>query len=1030
VTNSVPAFFANARIDGIGCHHYDQRNGKGMTMSTARGAGTGPALMVLFALSGFAGLIYESIWTQYLGLFLGHAAYAQSFVLTLFMGGMAIGAWLVSRRSASLARPLAVYAGVEFLIGVFGIAFDPLYHAATGFAYTEIFPRVGEGMGLDLARYAISVAIIGVQCIALGATFPLMSAGYLRSEPAAGGRVLAGLYFSNSFGAALGALIATFVLLPRVGLPGTVMAGGIVSILVAILVWPLGKTASFAADAAAAAKPIAIHRLIFVAAALTGATSFVYEITWIRMLALALGSTMHAFELMLAAFIGGIAFGGLWLRSRADAWRDAVAAAGWAQVAMGIAALFSLFVYARSFDWVATLMQGLSPTPTGYTLYHVATGAIAVAVMFPAAFFAGTTLPLLTLALLRRGAGETAIGRVYAANTVGAIAGVLLAMHVLMPLIGVRYALWLAALVDLALGIVLLARADVVVRQRILIAVGVSLVVAVCAVAFTRVDPSMLASGVYRSGHASLQDAQMLFYGDGKTATVALYERNGTRAIATNGKVDASIVNGQSQAPSVDEYTMGLLSILPLALQPQPKNVAVIGFGSGMTVDTLLHSKRVERIDVIEIEPFMVRAARKFGDRVARAYTDPRAHIVIDDAKAFLAGAVRKYDVIVSEPSNPWVNGVAALFSDEFYAFVPQHLTDDGVFVQWLQLYEITPDLVASVLKGMLPHFADVQAYISNGGDMLLVASPRKMLPALTEPADLDPSLDATLERLSMRTRDQLALFSLTDRRGLTALAALGDQSANSDLFPILQLDAPLARFTRSSAMEISDLQGSNVPLLEVVGGIGPISAAAQFPSSPTHLRRDEMRRAALEYRDALLNGSRLAGHFSPAESAYRLSQLRDPVADCAQFDAVRWVEASVQIAGATTTTLTADDLHGVWIDPKWVPACARTAPLSRKVLDLYAAMSERRWRDVADSGRELLTQDIGQVGPEFASYVLRATQLAFLSIGDAKSVSDLETIYGAPIKDRPFERRFLQATANNPAQSASTPDAGVSAKD
>jgi hypothetical protein len=341
-------------------------------MSETRNAYTGGALMVLFAISGFAGLIYESIWTQYLGLFLGHAAYAQSFVLMLFMGGMALGAWLVSRRSAQIAKPLAAYAAVELLIGVLGVAFDPFYRVTTTFAYDALFPLVGDGMGLGLTRYAISTLLIGVQCIALGATFPLMSAGYLRLASREGGRVLASLYFSNSFGAAIGALVATFVLIPNVGLPGTVMTGGLLSVLVALLVWPLGKEPSVAIPKVAVSETrTATPWLILCASAITGATSFVYEMTWIRMLALALGSTLHAFELMLAAFVGGIAFGGLWLRSRADRWPDAVAAAGWVQVLMGIAALGSLFVYAHSFEWVAALMRGLSHTSTGYALYNV-----------------------------------------------------------------------------------------------------------------------------------------------------------------------------------------------------------------------------------------------------------------------------------------------------------------------------------------------------------------------------------------------------------------------------------------------------------------------------------------------------------------------------------------------------------------------------------------------------------------------------------------------------------------------------------
>jgi spermidine synthase len=991
---------------------------QGTTMLAEHNTRAGRALMMLFAISGFAGLIYESIWTQYLGLFLGHAAYAQSFVLMLFMGGMALGAWLVSRRSASIARPLAIYAAVEFAIGILGVAFDPLYHAATGFAYAHLFPWVGEGIGLDVTRYAISILLIGTQCVALGATFPLMSAGYLRIDREAGGRVLAGLYFSNSFGAALGALVATFLLLPNVGLPGTVMTGGLLSILVAIAVWPLGKKTSPSIERASTRGTVsATPWLILCAAAITGATSFVYEMTWIRMLAQALGSTLHAFELMLAAFIGGIAFGGLWLRRRADAWDDAVAAAGWAQVLMGVAALASLFVYAQSFEWVSRLMLGLGHTPTGYALYNLATGVIAVAVMFPAAFCAGMTLPLLTLVLLRRSFGEQAIGRVYAANTLGAIVGVLLTMHVLMPLLGVRISLWLAALGDMALGVVLLLRADIVMPRRVVFASAVSLVVGACAILFTRVDPLMLASSVYRFGAMRLPaGTQMLSYGDGKTASVAFYQAPGKdelRAIATNGKVDASIVMSADAKPTADEYTMMLLAALPLAVLEQPKDVAVIGFGSGMTVNTLLGSKRVERIDVVEIEPLMIEASRGFGTRNARAYEDPRAHFVIDDAKAFLAGTSRKYDVIASEPSNPWVNGVAALFSDEFYDFVPQHLAEDGIYVQWLQLYEITPELVGSVLRALLPHFADVHAYLPNEADMLLIASPRRMLPSPNNLQTLDADLNDELKRVGVRNAGDLATFSFLDKRGLVALANLSSDPANSDLFPILQLRAPEARFTRGGLVEFTDLQSSSIPFLEVVAGYKPLEASAELSPVISAITRDTARRAARVYRGALISGAPAQGSLVRKDIVYRLNTLRATPRTCEEFDADEWLNASAGVAGATIPHFQASDLNGVWIGPVWVPACARANPLVAKSLDFYSKVAARDWSGVAQTGPLLMSDDDMHGLADFRSYVLRTTELACAANGEWKLLTEIESKFGASVKDHFFERQFMLSLAD-----------------
>jgi hypothetical protein len=534
---------------------------------------------------------------------------------------------------------------------------------------------------------------------------------------------------------------------------------------------------------------------------------------------------------------------------------------------------------------------------------------------------------------------------------------------------------------------------------------------------FSRIDPLTLASGVYRAGEVKLLDGtQMLYYGDGKTATVALYQipgANGQRSIATNGKVDAGIATAPGAAAVMDEYTMTLAASLPLASVDQPKNVAVIGFGSGMTVNTFLGSDRVERVDVIEIEPFMVKAARGFGARVARAYTDPRANIVIDDAKAFLAGTERKYDVIVAEPSNPWVNGVAALFSEEFYDFVPKHLADDGVYVQWLQLYEISPDLVGSVLKAMLPHFSDVHAYISNPYDMILVATPHGKLPPLGDLAARDPRLAGDLHRLAMNTSEDLAQFSLLDKRGLAALAALTTLPANSDYFPILQLRAPQTRFTKAVADDLPNLQHSTLPLLEVVSGAAPRAVSEPLHEVLTDLPRDAATRAAREYREALLASRAVRAGRGDRNVPLRLDAMRASGRPCAEFDGKAWADDSAFVAGATIPYLRAEDLAGVWIDPAWMPECAKSDALAKRAAELYAAVAARDWRRVADTGGALLESGDARGLVNFEPYVLRATELAHLALGDTAAVAAIENRYGGGTRTAAFERAFMMAQAD-----------------
>jgi spermidine synthase len=191
-------------------------------------------------------------------------------------------------------------------------------------------------------------------------------------------------------------------------------------------------------------------------------------------------------------------------------------------------------------------------------------------------------------------------------------------------------------------------------------------------------------------------------------------------SIKTNGKTDASITMDKGIEDTSDESTMILTAAIPMSLNPQAATAASIGLGSGLTSHTLLSNPGLKEVDTVEIEKGMVEAANNFKPRVELVYTDPRSHVYIDDAKTFFSTYNKKYDIIVSEPSNPWVSGVAGLFSEEFYRLIKHHINDNGLFVQWVQLYEINVELVASVLKAVSANFADFAVYAPNDGDIML----------------------------------------------------------------------------------------------------------------------------------------------------------------------------------------------------------------------------------------------------------------------------------------------------------------------
>ncbi len=909
------------------------------------------ALLLLFVASGFAGLVYQAIWSHYLGLILGHAAYAQTLVLAIFMGGMAAGAWLVSARGGRWSGLIRSYAIVELIIGATALVFHPLFVGYMELSQNTVLPALQNESAIRFWQWGSAALLIAPQSVLLGMTFPLMSGGYLRVSPQQDGEILGGLYFTNSIGAAAGALAATFLLLPWIGMPGAVMVAGVINLLVGVVAW---KVAASVPDTVAAIAPppsssvpqdasqeraadrrlSRFQTLMLAGAAITGASSFVYEVGWIRLLNQALGTTVHSFELMLTAFILGLAFGGLWVRKRSRKIQDPVAVAGVAQVLMGLAALASLPVFAQSFQWVGWFMGIFPRNESGYYLFSLGSATVALLVMFPAAFFAGMTLPLFTMALLRRGYGEKSIGRIYAANTLGAIVGVVLAMHVLVPLLGLRLAVTLAALADVVLGLVLLRAFSSVFRPKLYFgALASVLVVASLSLLFGAADPRALASGVFRHGVFELaKGTDVQFLRDGKTATVAFYRQGSIGTIATNGKPDASIELSEKGVPTDDEYTMVMAASLPLALHAAAERVAVIGWGSGLSTHTLLGSEVPRVVDTIEIEAAMHAGAEGYGNRVIRAYIDPRSQLHVDDARTFFSTGKKQYDVIVSEPSNPWVSGVSSLFTRQFYQFLTKHLEEDGLLIQWMQTYELNDPLFYTMVAALIEEYPHVEAYLTNTSDVIFVASHSQI-------RDFDmsklqaPGLLADLKRLGLESAPDHEVRRFADRDVLAGLVELYGAPVHTDFHPTVALGAPKSRYKVETVKSVMNLMGVGMPVLEFTGGRKPVPVAANVHEVTASTGTTDHANAR-RVRERLL-GNGTAKGLDPAVMK-KLDALMS--ADTGKSE---WLDAASVIADFSIGYLTPADLQGVWIQPAWVGERANDPEIAA-VLAAYEATAKR----------------------------------------------------------------------------------------
>jgi predicted membrane-bound spermidine synthase len=976
------------------------------------------ALLLIFTLSGFSGLIYESIWSHYLKLFLGHAAYAQVLVLAIFMGGMAIGAAAASRFTLRWGRVLVGYAVVEAVIGVTALLFHGAFDALMRFSFASVIPGLGSGAMVYAYKWGLASILILPQSILLGMTFPLMSAGLLRLAPDGAGRSLSLLYFTNSLGGAAGVLASGFVLVPNVGLPGAMMTAGLLNLLVVFSVWLVLRSVPPAAARVPAPVPPAGnvpavaggggYRLLLVASLVTGTASFCYEIGWLRMLSSVLGSSTHAFELMLSSFILGLALGGLWIRTRIERSPDPYRLLGVIQIVMGLLALSTLYVYGHTFEWMSTVVRTFSPTESGYTAFNWASHAIASAVMLPTTFCAGMTLPLITWAAMRSPAGEKAIGATYAANTLGAILGIALSVHLFMPIGNAKGVIVAGAVLDVGLGLVLLWSAASAFRgRRVVVGTVASTIAFVWAIALVEIDPQQVVSGVFRHGASRSQDT-VLYLRDGKTATVSLAQRQGVVALATNGKVDASINMGPGPATE-DEQTQMLIGVLPVMLNPQAETAAVIGFGSGMSSHALLAYPPLDRVDTIEIEQRMVEAAYAgYYPRNRLAFDDPRAATYIEDAKTYFSAARRKYDIILSEPSNPWVSGVSSLFTQEFYRDITAYLEDGGVLAQWVQLYEIDVESVASIVRALSASFDDYGIYQLDDDNILVLARHRDKLGELDGSVFGHEALRGELERIGVMNIDDLQARWLGNRAVLDPFFLSTPVPVNSDYFPFIDSRAARARFLRNTALELTRFGGTGLPVTEALSGrweqmqnLDPLS-----PLNPSERRL----------------GQRVARQVMEGSDAADLAWMRQDVLfallgakNCGGTLRERWVAAWKNV-GRYAARHVSDDERAAFLRRLVPEHCrGRLEESDRTWLALVQAMTFRDIPGIVEHADRLLLDPEAVSGSGDVLYLCGALMLAHLQRGEWSHALGMRAVLARtlpPDSILPPEIRLMEAYA------------------
>ena len=758
-------------------------------------------ISLCFFLSGAAALIYQVAWTKALGLIFGHTTYAVATVLAVFMAGLAAGSAFLGRWVSHPNQTIALYSRIEFFAGVMGgVSLAGL--AAVRSLYTAAYPHISTTPALlPFLRFLGVAAVLFLPTFLLGGTFPIL-VDYVTKYGGELGIWISRLYWVNALGALSGTLLSGFVLIPALGLRMTVGVAVCLNVIAGLIALRIPGESGREPTAPAAVprqilssalpQKLAPRFLIFVFA-VVGSTAFAYEIAWTRLLAVEIGSSAYAFTLILSSFLAGTVIGGVvFQRLFASRWPVTTTTLSRSQTCIGVIALVSLILFRWTPSLIPLLIRHGHQAFGGFLL---AEAVISVLTVLPVAAVFGFHFPAVLVLL---GASSdanpnkgTIIGNACAANTIGAIAGALLTGFVLVPMVGSFKVIAATAAVNILLALALNWSSLHRPLQSSVMNFSCLVMASIVGASPFFQNPSLLCfsptlyANISRE-HLTVEEIaatnDVLFSEEGTNESIAVVRSDNHVALRVNGKVDAS---------TGDIRTQLLVGHLGAALHPAPRRALIIGFGSGMTVSAVAGYSDIQKIDCVEIERAVLRAAPYLKTLNRGVLGDPRVRVIFDDARNFLLTSSDEYDLIISEPSNPWMAGVATLFTNEFYDAVRQRLAPGGIFVQWVQAYSLAAADVRMIAATLAPHFPEVTLWRADEADFLFLSR--------SDPAPLhferlrglwqNTVLRNDFELLDVRSPEGLVAYFLLDDPAVRNLAEGAD--LNTDDRTLLEYHAP-----------------------------------------------------------------------------------------------------------------------------------------------------------------------------------------------------------------------------------------------
>ncbi len=688
---------------------------------------------ILFLLSGATALAYETIWFKRFSQVWGNSALAAGGVVAAFLCGLGLGAYCVARYSDRIRSPLFWYGLSEIAIAVMALALPFEIGRLVLLAPVLYHLSAGNSLALSILRSLTTFVLLGPPAFLMGGTLPLLILAFTVSS-AARDRYTAWFYAINTLGAAAGCYLVGFHLLPSIGFAWSNLVAVALDLLIgaaAVLIgmrWMAPAPAPVAILAGAPSGPPAVpdpalrRQAILLAAALAGCASLILQMTWMRQLALMLGGSVYAFSAMLFTFLVGIGLGSLVFDLVLETSFATIPGAVWLTLALAA----SVAACERAIPSLTYMVGALMPLRATQVLNGVISVAASVALELLPTLGMGLLFPVF-VALAGAGAAPTVgvVGDIYASNTIGAIVGALATPIVIIPHWGAANAVVLAVGLYAAIVIVLIVSAS---QRRNLFSLLAPVVVAAALIWVSKVDfdPLVVSFGMYMYGYAPDAGAstKTLYFREGATSDVlvTLDKRSQRRALRVNGKVDAS--------DNTDMLTQLGMAYVPRFLRPAARDVLVIGFGSGTTSGSSLLFPDTQ-VRCCDIEPAVFAASSQFAHINHSPERSQNFSITFDDARSFLQETDQSFDLILSEPSNPWIAGVSNLFTAECYRAEQRRLKPGGVLAQWVQTYSLAPGDYAMMVRTLTSVFPHTALWTVPGtSDTILLAS--------DEPLDLN----------------------------------------------------------------------------------------------------------------------------------------------------------------------------------------------------------------------------------------------------------------------------------------------------